>query len=209
MDQLNPPAREKMTLTDHLRGYTRFIIDPVGNFMARYRFSPDALTVIGALSHILFAWLIANGEMRWAAVAMFFLAPLDAFDGALARKLGRKQAGFGAFLDSTLDRIAEIILFGGFIMYYVSQSEPVLLAVAYLAITGSLMVSYARARAEALGYSSKVGVLSRVERYAVMMFFLVLNLPHVALIILAVFTYITVFQRMYHVWKQAMADVDS
>jgi hypothetical protein len=75
MDQLNPPAREKMTLTDHLRGYTRFIIDPVVNFMARYRFSPDALTVIGALSHILFAWLIANGEMRWAAVAMFFLAP--------------------------------------------------------------------------------------------------------------------------------------
>ena len=209
MDQLNSPPREKMTLTDHLRLYTRFIVDPLVTFMARYRFSPDALTVIGALSHILFAWLIASGEMRWAAVAMFFLAPLDALDGALARKLGHKQAGFGAFLDSTLDRIAEIILFGGFIMYYVSQSDAILLAVAYLAITGSLMVSYARARAEALSYNSKVGILSRVERYAVMMFFLVLDLPHVALIILAVFTYITVFQRMYHVWKQATANADS
>jgi CDP-diacylglycerol--glycerol-3-phosphate 3-phosphatidyltransferase len=209
MDQLNSPPREKMTLTDHLRLYTRFIVDPIVTFMARYRFSPDALTVIGALSHILFAWLIASGQMRWAAVAMFFLAPLDALDGALARKLGRKQAGFGAFLDSTLDRIAEIILFGGFIMYYVSQSDTVLLAVAYIAITGSLMVSYARARAEALNYNSKVGILSRVERYAVMMFFLVLNLPHVAIIILAVFTYITVFQRMYYVWKQATANADS
>ncbi len=209
MDQLKSAPQEKMTLTDYLRLYTRFIIDPIVAFMARYRFSPDALTVIGALSHILFAWLIANGEMRWAAVAMFFLGPLDALDGALARKLGRKQLGFGAFLDSTLDRIAEIILFGGFILYYVVQDDAVFLAVAYLAITGSLMVSYARARAEALGYSCKVGVLSRVERYAVMMFFLVLDLPHIALIILAVFTYITVFQRMYHVWKQAMADVES
>ena len=208
MDQLKPAQQEKMTLTDYLRAYTRFIIDPIVAFMARYRFSPDALTVIGALSHILFAWLIATGEMRWAAVAMFFLGPLDALDGALARKLGRKQLGFGAFLDSTLDRIAEIILFGGFIMYYVGQEDAIFLAVAYLAITGSLMVSYARARAEALGYSCKVGILSRVERYAVMMFFLVLDLPHIALIILALFTYITVFQRMYHVWKQAMADAD-
>jgi CDP-diacylglycerol--glycerol-3-phosphate 3-phosphatidyltransferase len=205
MDQKlkSSPPREKMTFTDYLRVYTRPLIDPIVTFMARYRFSPDALTVIGTLSHILFAWLIATDQMRWAAVAMFFLAPLDALDGALARKLGRKQSGFGAFLDSSLDRIAEIILFGGFILHYMEQGDAALLAVAYLAITGSLMVSYARARAESLGYSSKVGILSRVERYAVMMFFLVLDLPHIALIILAVFTYITVAQRMYHVWKQA------
>ncbi|MCB8944993.1 MAG: CDP-alcohol phosphatidyltransferase family protein [Ardenticatenaceae bacterium] len=208
MEKLKPARPDKMTLTDYLRVYTRFIIDPIVDFMARYRFSPDLLTILGTVSHVLFAWLIANGEMRWASVAMFFLAPLDALDGALARKLGRKQSGFGAFLDSTLDRIAEIILFGGFIMYYVGQGDTLYLAVAYLAITGSLMVSYARARAEALGYSCKVGILSRVERYAVMMFFLVLDLPHVALAILAVFTYITVFQRMYHVYKQATADVD-
>ena len=208
MDQLKPVPQEKKTFTDYLRIYTRFIIEPIVDFMARYRFSPDFLTIVGTLSHILFAWLIATGEMRWASVAMFFLAPLDALDGALARKLGRKQSGFGAFLDSTLDRLAEIILFSGFIMYYVSQNDALYLLVAYLAITGSLMVSYARARAEALGYSCKVGVLSRVERYAVMMFFLVLDLPHVALIILAVFTYITVFQRMYHVYKQATADVE-
>jgi len=193
---------EKMTLTDFLRANTKFIIDPIVTFMARFRFSPDALTVIGMLSHFFFAWLIGAGYLRVAAIAILVIGPLDALDGALARKLGRKQGGFGAFLDSTLDRLAEIILFGGFIYYYVQQDNPLILAIAYLAITGSLMVSYTRARAESLGYSAKIGLLSRVERYGVLTFFLFIKLPEIALIILAVFTYITTFQRMYHVWKQ-------
>ncbi|MCB9431893.1 MAG: CDP-alcohol phosphatidyltransferase family protein [Ardenticatenaceae bacterium] len=210
MDQNSPNATanssaptHSVTLTDILRARTHFIIDPIVTFLARYRLSPDILTVAGVLAHFFFAWLVTKGQMQWAAVAIFFIAPLDAFDGALARKLGRKQHGFGAFLDSTLDRLAEIVLFGGFIIYYVWQGNTMMLGVSYLAITGSIMVSYARARAEALGFSCKVGLLSRVERYAVMTFFLVLNLPHIALIILAVFTYITLGQRMYHVWRQA------
>jgi len=194
---------EKVTLTDFLRGKTLFIIDPIVTFMARIGISPDLLTVVGMLTHFLFAWLIADGRFQIAAVAMFFLVPLDALDGSLARKLGRVQGGFGAFLDSTLDRFAEIILFGGFIAYYTWQGDELMLALAYIAITGSIMVSYTRARAETLGFSAKVGILSRVERYAVMMFFLVLKLPHVAVIILAIFTYFTAFQRMYHVWKQS------
>ena len=203
-----PPVKERKTLTDFMRANTRFIIDPVVTYLARYRFSPDALTVVGMLAHFLFAWLIAEGQMTWAAVAIFFIAPLDAFDGALARKLGRKQGGFGAFLDSTLDRLAEIILFGGFILFYMRQENAVMLAVAYLAITGSIMVSYARARAEALGYDCKVGIASRVERYFVMIGLLFFNLPDVALIILATATYITVGQRMYHVWLQAYHPTD-
>jgi CDP-diacylglycerol---glycerol-3-phosphate 3-phosphatidyltransferase len=194
---------EKITLTDLLRAWTKPIIDPIVTFLARNKFSPDALTIAGMAFHFLFAWLIATGKMQWAAVSMFFLTPLDALDGALARKLGRKQGGFGAFLDSTLDRFAEIILFGGFIFYFVSKQDTLMLGLSYIAITGSLMVSYTRAKAEALGYSCKVGVLSRVERYAVMTFFLVLNSPEIAVVILALFTYITTFQRMHAVWKQA------
>ncbi|MCP4424740.1 MAG: CDP-alcohol phosphatidyltransferase family protein [Chloroflexi bacterium] len=202
MDQSNIQPQEKPTLTDFLRAKTFFIVDPIVTFMARYRFSPDTLTVLGMLFHFFFAWLITVGQMQWAAVAMFFLVPLDAFDGALARKLGREQGGFGAFLDSTLDRLAEIILFGGFIFYYVRLGNEMMLAVAYIAVTGSIMVSYTRARAEALGLDAKIGILSRVERYAVMMFFMVIKQPHIAIIILAIFTYFTAFQRMYHVWKQ-------
>lgn len=195
---------EKKTLTDVLRARTHFIIDPIVTFLARYRLSPDLLTVLGMLSHFLFAWLVAVGAFTWAAVAIFLIAPLDALDGALARKLGRKQGGFGAFLDSTLDRLAEIVLFGGFIWYYMAQGDTVMLALAYLTITGSLMVSYARARAEALGFSAKEGLLSRVERYAVLTFFLFIQQPHVALILMSVLTYVTVFQRMYAVWRQSV-----
>lgn len=198
--ETTPPP--KKTFTDEMRVRTHFIIDPIVTFMARYKLSPDLLTVVGMLSHFLFAWLIAIGEIRWAGIAMLVLSPLDAFDGALSRKLGRKQGGFGAFLDSTLDRLAEIILFGGFIYYYMVQSDPQMLAVAYVAVTGSLMVSYSRAKAESLGYDCKVGIASRVERYFFMIVMLILNLPQIALWVLAVLTYITLAQRMYHVWKQ-------
>ncbi len=196
------PALKRLTLTDQLRARTRFIIDPVVELLARYKMGPDFLTVLGFLTHLLFAYLIGIGEFRWAALAIALLSPLDALDGALARKLGRKQGGFGAFLDSSLDRLAEIVLFGGFIYYYYHAADPLMLAVAYLAGTGSLMVSYARSRAEGLGYEAKIGILSRVERYVVMVVLLALNLPQFALIILAVFTYFTFFQRMWAVWSQ-------
>ena len=198
---------EKLTLTDHLRVRVKFLIDPIVTVLARYRFSPDTLTVVGMLAHFLFAWLIGIGYLKTAGLAILIIAPLDALDGALARKLGRKQGGFGAFLDSTLDRLAEIILFGGFIYYYVQQGDELMLAVAYLAITGSLMVSYARAKAESLGLSCKVGILSRVERYAVLLTTLMLGLPEVGLLIIAFFTYITLAQRIFHVYQQTQKNL--
>lgn len=193
----------KETLTDMLRRRTLFIVDPIVTMMARWRISPNSLTIAGMLAHFLVAWLIAQGEMQWAGVALFFIAPLDALDGALARKLNHQQGNFGAFLDSTLDRLAEIILFGGFIFYYVAEDNTWMLAAAYIAVSGSLMVSYTRARAEALGHSAKVGILSRVERYVVLTLALLLNVPTVALIVIAIFTYITVAQRVFHVWQRA------
>lgn len=192
----------KPTLTDTLRVRTRPFIDPIVTFMARIGLSPDLLTVIGFLFHILFGYLIAIGEFRWAAVAIALLSPLDAFDGSLARKLGRPSGGFGAFLDSTLDRLAEIALYAGFIYYFYQQGNQTMVFVTYLAVTGSLMVSYARARAESLGLTAKEGLLSRVERYVVLIVFLLLNLPQWALVILAAFTYLTFFQRMFGVWRQ-------
>ena len=197
------PVKQRPTLTDQLRVRTRFLIDPVVETLARFKLSPDLLTVLGFVTHLFFAYLIAIGEFRWAAVAIAVLSPLDALDGALARKLGRKQGGFGAFLDSTLDRLAEIALYGGFMVYYYVEGNALMLAVAYLAATGSLMVSYARSRAEALGFEAKVGILSRVERYVVLIVFLALGMPQIALPILAAFTYFTFFQRMYAVWKQS------
>lgn len=195
-------SAEKPTLTDILRVKTVGIIDPIVTFLAKYNVSPDALTVTGMLAHFFLAYLVAIGEMRWAGIAMILLAPLDALDGSLARKMGRKQGGFGAYLDSTLDRLAEVILFGGFIYYYLQGGNGPLLAIAYLAITGSLMVSYSRGKAESLGMDAKVGVGSRVERYVVMVIFLLIDYPGWGIVLLAIMTYVTVGQRMYHVWWQ-------
>jgi CDP-diacylglycerol--glycerol-3-phosphate 3-phosphatidyltransferase len=195
-------APQKQTLTDILRVKTVGIIDPIVTFLAKYHVSPDALTVIGMLAHFFLAYLVAIGEFRWAGIAMILLAPLDALDGSLARKMGRKQGGFGAYLDSTLDRLAEIILFGGFIYYYLQDGNAPMLAISYLAITGSLMVSYSRGKAESLGMDAKVGVGSRVERYVVMVVFLLLGYPGWGIVLLAIMTYVTVGQRMFHVWKQ-------
>ena len=204
---MEPEANDKMpekkpTLNGILRQKTVGIIDPVVTFLAKYHVSPDALTVGGMLAHFLLAYLVAIGEMRWAGIAMVLLAPLDALDGSLARKMGRKQGGFGAYLDSTLDRLAEVILFGGFIYYYLQLGDSVMLGMSYLAITGSLMVSYSRGKAESLGMDAKVGIGSRVERYVLMMVLLILDYPSVAVFALAIMTYVTVGQRMYHVWYQ-------
>lgn len=196
---------ERPTLTDFLRANTHFILDPIVNLFARLGISPDALSLLGFLAHFLFAWLIVHGQMQWTAVAIFFLASADAVDGALARKIGRIQGGFGAFLDSTLDRVAEFILFAGFLLYFTAQGTTLLVAATYVALAGSLMVSYARAKAETLGYTCKVGVFSRVERYVLLFICLILNRPEWAMLILAVGTWFTVGQRTWHVWKQARA----
>lgn len=194
--------KEKPTLTDILRVKTVGIIDPIVTFLAKYNVSPDLLTVGGMLAHFLLAYLVAIGEMRWAGIAMILLAPLDALDGSLARKMGRKQGGFGAYLDSTLDRLAEVILFGGFIYYYLQLNDSVMLGLSYLAITGSLMVSYSRGKAESLGMDAKVGIGSRVERYVLLVVFLIIDKPSWGVFFLAIITYVTVGQRMYHVWYQ-------
>lgn len=212
---------ESETFTDRLRIVTKPIIDPIVTFFAKYKLSPDVLTVLGMLFHFWFAYLIAQESFRFAGIMMLLLAPLDALDGSLARKLGRKQGGFGAYLDSTLDRLAEVILFGGFIVYYYSLgpntiasdfilftfSAQAMLVIAYIAITGSLLTSYSRSKAESLGYEAKVGIGSRVERYVLMIVFLILQRPDIAVVILAIITYITVAQRMYSVWAQWIAEL--
>lgn len=210
MTPTNPPQvkSERPTFTDLMRARTHFIIDPIVTVLARLHVKPDLLSVVGSLAHILFAYLIATGQFMIAGIAVGTISPIDALDGALARKLGREQGGFGAFLDSTLDRIAELILFAGFLYYYHDQGNLVMMSVTYAAIGGSLLISYSRARAEALGLSCKVGILGRVERYILLATILFFSIPDIGLIILAVLAYITVFQRGYHVWKQTRSEAN-
>ena len=203
------PAPTKVTLTDRLRVKTASLIDPIVTFLARLGISPNLLTILGMLLHFLFAWLIISGEFLWAGLAVFVFVPLDALDGSLARKLDRTpgQGRFGAFLDSTSDRTAEVILFSGYLVYFSLEDNLGMMIAAYVAVTGSIMVSYTRSRAEALGLSCKVGLLTRVERYVVIVSSLILAafwpvFLQIGVLILAVGTWFTVLQRALHVWKQ-------
>jgi len=109
---------------------------------------------------------------------------------------------FGAFVDSVTDRYSELAIYGGLLIHYVSHQEWLPATLAYLAASGSVLVSYIRARAQSVGVETKVGILTRFERYLVLAPALVFNIPLVALWILAIFTHITALQRILDVRRQ-------
>jgi CDP-diacylglycerol--glycerol-3-phosphate 3-phosphatidyltransferase len=126
----------------------------------------------------------------------------DAFDGSMARLSG-SVSKFGAFLDSTLDRYAELFILGGLLYYFMDRQLMLAALLTFAAAGGSLMVSYTRARAQSLGYEAKIGILSRVERFLVLIPCLLFHVPLAAIVILAVFTNITAVQRMLHVYRSS------
>jgi len=138
--------------------------------------------------------------MRWAGVALVVASLFDALDGSLARVSG-KGSRFGAFLDSTLDRLEEAIVLIGLSVYYARTGrvwEPLLILVAAVC---SIMVSYTRARAEGVGVACREGIFSRPVRVFIMVAGLVLNQVVIALIVIAAGGFFTTAQRIYHVWR--------
>jgi CDP-diacylglycerol--glycerol-3-phosphate 3-phosphatidyltransferase len=158
------------------------------------------MTYLGLVLTIGVAVIAALGEIRWAGVAYIFAAACDALDGTLARVSGRVSR-FGAFLDSNIDRIEESIVFLGLTVYYAGLGNQWEIALILVVTVGSLMVSYARARAEAVGVDCRVGFMTRVPRVAIMIVGMILNQVLIALIILAATTWFTSFHRMFHVWR--------
>jgi CDP-diacylglycerol--glycerol-3-phosphate 3-phosphatidyltransferase len=160
------------------------------------------LTILGLLLTLGVTATLATGHLVWGGILVLLTSAFDMFDGALARATERNST-FGAFFDSTIDRYAEAMIFFGLLIHYQrtpSTHYEVLLL--YLAVVGSLMVSYTRARAEALGLECKVGILARPERVILLSLGLIIGWLHVTLAILALFTNITAAQRIYHVWSQ-------
>jgi phosphatidylinositol phosphate synthase len=180
--------------------------------LARTRVTPNVLTATG-VSLCLAASLVVLFENRdpwlfyWAGAVLFVVGSiLDILDGALARA-GGKTTPFGAFLDSTTDRIGEAAMLGAIALVFHRHDHAVALALAFAAVAGSLLVSYTRARAEALGLSGDVGIGSRAERVVVITAGLVLApisiwLLVAAISLLAATAWLTVVQRILHVRRQ-------
>jgi len=180
--------------------------------LTRTRITPNALTTSGVLLCGLASVLVLFEDRNeilffWLAGVVFVIGSLlDILDGALARA-GGKTTPFGAFLDSTTDRVSEGFMLTAIAFVLARHDHPVFVAVAVSAVAGSFLVSYTRAKAEALGLRGDVGIGSRAERVVVITAGLVLApwgvLPW-ALVLLACTAWITVVQRVLHVRKQLM-----
>ena len=186
---------------ERIRGYTLRI----GEILARSGLTPNALTAIGLALNILVAAVIAAGHIVPGGILLLIASGFDMLDGAVARATGTVTR-FGGFLDSTIDRYSEAVVLGGVLVYILGTDDYWLGALlVFTATIGSIMISYARARAEAAGWKASVGLLARPERVVVLAVGLLTGYVIAALWILAVGTQLTVVTRMAHVWRLSRA----
>jgi CDP-diacylglycerol--glycerol-3-phosphate 3-phosphatidyltransferase len=176
----------------------RQLIRPLARVLSAIRVRPDALTVTGWILSICAATLFALGYTKTAGAVMLFAGLFDALDGAVARELNL-MSPFGAFLDSTLDRLSESAIFVGIVFFYASSSRPYEALLASVAMTFSLMTSYTRARAEGLGFECEVGLLERAGRVVILSLFSLAGFLISGVALVAVGALVTTAQRIFHV----------
>ncbi|WP_432934533.1 phosphatidylinositol phosphate synthase [Microbispora sp. CA-135349] len=195
-----------------LRPAVTRVMTPLGRALARRGISPDVITTIGTLGVVASALAFYPlGHLFAGTLVITFFVLADLLDGVLARMTG-KGSTWGAFLDSTLDRLGDASIFSGLILYFVLKDEPeiVLATVALFCLVAGALVSYAKARAEGLGMTANVGIAERGERLVVVLVAAGLSglgVPYIlaaGLWLLAAASAVTVVQRMVHVYRQAV-----
>lgn len=202
-------------LTDWARNFFRPLVEAVARFFQRLGLTPNQLTLIGLVLQAVVALILATGHLQLGAVLLILASIFDSFDGTLARLTGRVSR-FGAFFDATIDRYAEALVLGGVLIHVVQQGTAMDVYLVYAAIVGSLLVSYTRAKAESLGISCTVGILTRAERIALLVIGLFLSDWHpismlpgtltLTLALLAVLSNITALQRVWEVRKASRTE---
>jgi phosphatidylglycerophosphate synthase len=199
--------RSDSLLPERVKLGARAVLAPVVRLALRLHITANTITVLGLLIVVIAAGVIAGGGLLAGALILTGGSLLDAVDGALARASGGGTR-FGGFLDSTLDRAGEAIMYVGIAAYYLGRQDPTWpVLAALLALAGSFMVSYSRARAEGIGISAAVGLAPRAERLVLVIAGLALAglgfQPALlgALCIIAALTVATTIQRIWHVWR--------
>ncbi len=181
------------------------LTQPVVWLLAKTCITPSTISWLGFLLAVGAAALIITGHLFAAGFVVLLAGFFDILDGALARHTNR-TTHFGAVLDATLDRLAEGVLLLGILVVYAREQSVAEILLVSLALLGSLLVSYIRARAEALGVECQVGLFTRAERVIVLALGLLLNqfayALVIALAIIVVFSFITAGQRLLYVWQQ-------
>lgn len=177
------------------------ITEPMVRVLSQTGIKPNALTSISLAPSIAAAYFIGTGHFRIGGALVLVSGLLDLLDGALAR-FTKQTTKFGAILDSTVDRVSEAAIFCGLLIWYVPEGVALEAAAIFVALIGSFLVSYIRARAEGLGLECRVGLFTRAERVIVLAIGLLVNQVIIALWVLILFVYITVAQRLLYLWKQ-------
>jgi len=205
-------------LPDWLKnGYLR-VINPVADWLVARRVHPNTITAVGTACSVIGGVIYGTGHIRTAGLFLGITALFDVLDGTVARRTNRSST-FGAFLDSTLDRLADGAVLGGLAVYYALNAQhhsTPMVVVCLAGIIGAFLTSYTRARAEALGIDAKVGMLQRPERVVLLsapqgIFGLALNgwVLGIIIVILTVTAWITVFQRVAYVYEQTKPQDDA
>lgn len=205
--------RKKARSLDDLRDTVYPIIEPLTQALIRWKIHPNAITTSGFVTTVVGAFLYSQDHVRWAGVFVLLGGAHDIFDGRVARLRGM-ESKFGAFYDSVLDRISEVALYIGLLTLYNQYQQSIadigMIYAIMLAMAGSMMISYSRAKAEALGIDCNVGFMQRAERVVFLGFgSLIFGLAwdgmvlSGVIVIVAVLTNVTAFHRIYWVYKQA------
>jgi phosphatidylglycerophosphate synthase len=187
-------------LTNLARAWGAKIVEPIAAFLNRLGLTPNGATLLGFAMTVGVAVLLALGYLRLGGILLIFTLAFDAVDGTLARQTG-KVTRFGGVLDSTLDRWAEIALYGGLIWYYSQRGLNIGVWWATAAMATSLMVSYTRARAEGAGFALKEGLFTRLERLVVLIAGLIFQATLLALPLIAILAAFTAIQRLWVVHR--------
>jgi CDP-diacylglycerol--glycerol-3-phosphate 3-phosphatidyltransferase len=199
-------------LNQRIRSAWDRLMKPVGRGLARGGVSPDVVTVSGVVLQVIASALIVDGRLLTAGLVATAAGLADVADGAVAKARGR-SGRWGAFLDSTTDRLSDALMFGAIAWLYgvdpdvPARDEPWVAAVALGTLVVSFLVSYAKARAESLGYECNVGIAERAERLIIVIAGLILDIVPVALIVLGALAVVTLIQRIAHVWRQGDREI--
>jgi CDP-diacylglycerol---glycerol-3-phosphate 3-phosphatidyltransferase len=197
--------KKRVTVETFFRTTFKGILDTIGAYLNKLGIKPNTVTISGLVGNFIGAGLLATGHITAGGIVVFLMGPIDALDGTMARLRG-ESTSFGGFVDSVTDRYSELVILLGLLIYFLQLQNEWACLLIYLAASGSVLVSYVKARAEGVGYSAKVGFLSRLERYLVLAPALVIGNQYVimvALAIIAFFANLTALQRIFFVRRQA------
>ncbi|HWB85444.1 MAG TPA: CDP-alcohol phosphatidyltransferase family protein [Bryobacteraceae bacterium] len=191
-----------MTYTSAIGVVCGSIINRIVRWLALSRIHPNALTFLGLVINIWAAVLFARGSFRWAGVVVIGAGLFDMVDGRVARATSQVTR-FGGFFDSVLDRYSDLALYMGLLVYYASINRPFYIVLTAIVMTGSVMVSYARARAECTIPKCKVGFLERPERVVLIIIGALFDRMAAVLWVIAALSNLTVIHRMIYTWQEA------